>query len=203
LYPSPGAPRDHGLSPGADHLIDDMPELISQDVPSRRRGWARLDADGNEITTDEEDEIEHVLAQSRVRALAQVRASASSATPTLSPMELGAARRETLVPMTRTSITHVWDDDDEVTARVRINSPRQTAISPLTTDANGIASETSTSSHPITQTRSINRSHRSFEAFVADPLPMPLVDMMPRPRTLDRQYPRTVKVHKYANLAGR
>lgn len=34
----------------------------------RRRGWARLDLDGNEIPSDEEEEVERVRTESRIRA---------------------------------------------------------------------------------------------------------------------------------------
>jgi len=167
---------------------------------------ARLDADGNEVTTEAEDEIERAHTRSRVRALAQVRASASSVTPILSPIELGAARRETLVPMTRTSITHAWNDEDGVTARVRINRPRQMALPPFTADAiylNGIPSEFSISSHSDSRASPIHGSHDGLDALLVDPLPMPLVDMISRPPTLHKPYPKTVNVHKYADLAGR
>ncbi|KAL4265132.1 hypothetical protein AB1N83_005637 [Pleurotus pulmonarius] len=35
---------------------------------TRRRGWARLDADGNEIPSDEEEELERLRSEQRVRA---------------------------------------------------------------------------------------------------------------------------------------
>lgn len=179
-----------GSGPPGDQVVNAMPESTTSDVPRRPQGWARLNADGNEITTEAEDEMERAHARSRVRALVQIRTSASSATP----------RRETLIPMTRTSIAHVWDDDEGVTARVRINSPGQTVISPLTANVNAISSESSTTTHLSQQAGSMIVSPCSFDA---DPLPMPLVDMMSCSPALHRPYPRTVSVHKYASLAGR
>jgi hypothetical protein len=225
-YRGSGPPRGHGSSQGADYIVDDiMHESIAPEVPRRRRGWgksgcslsywilwlisscpARLDADGNEVTTEAEDEIERAHTRSRVRALAQVRASASSATSTLSPIELGAARRETLVPMTRTSITHAWNDEDGVTARVRINRPQQMPLPPFTPDAiylNGIPSESPISSHSDPRAGPIHDSHGCLDTLVVDPLPMPLADMISYPPTLHKSYPKTVNVHKYADLAGR
>jgi hypothetical protein len=152
-----------------------------------------------------EDEIESARVQSRVRALAQVRMSPSYATPTLPPLEFGASRRESLVSMTGTSITHAWNGDEGVTARVRIN-PRQAAISPSTDGAlyvNSFSSENSVSAYSLPQIQSINSPRHALDTFVADPLPIPLVDMMPRPQDLQKPYPRTVNVHKRANLAGR
>jgi hypothetical protein len=163
---------------------------------------ARLDADGNEVATEAEDEIERAQTRSRIRALAQVRASASSTTSTMSPID----RRETLVPMTRTSITHAWNDDDEVTARVRINRPRQVPFSPLRSSAihvNGIPMESPISSLSDPRIGPIHGSHGCLGTLVVDPLPMPLVDMVSRPPTLRKPYPKTVNVHKYADLAGR
>ncbi|KAJ7226013.1 hypothetical protein GGX14DRAFT_350210 [Mycena pura] len=45
----------------------------------RRRGWARLDLDGNPIPSDEEEELERSRAEYRIRALYQARASAAAA----------------------------------------------------------------------------------------------------------------------------
>jgi len=197
--PGPGPPRGYELSPRADQLVDDIPGSTTPDSPRHQRGWARLDADGNEITPEAEDEIDRARARSRVHALAQIRASTSSATPSLSPIELGAVRRETLIPITRTSTTHMWDDDER-TARVHINTPRQTAISSLTANVNMVSSGTPASAHPVPQACLINRPRHSF---VPDPLPMPLVDMITHPPTLHKSYLRTISVHKYASLAGR
>lgn len=191
-----------------DSENDETDDGVTESVPDaqrRRRGWARLDADGNEITTEVEDEIERARAQSRASAYAQIRMSASSAIPTLSPIELGAARRETFVSMTRTSITHTSNETERITARVRIN-PRQTAISPLTNDAtyvNSTSSEIPGPTYSGPQSRLVNRSPHSLGAFVVNPLPIPLVDMMPHPPNPYKPYPRTIGVHKYANLAGR
>jgi hypothetical protein len=217
-YHGSGIPRDYRSS---HYQVDDMHELTAPEAPRRRRGWgksscssfhwvlllisscpARLDADGNEVATEVDAEIERAHVRSRVRALAQVRESASSAAPTLSPIELGAIRRETLVPMTRTSITHTWNDDDGVTARVRINPPRQTFMSPLTADTIYM-NRTSSETHPDPRNRPIHSSRGYFDTYIANPLPMPLVDMIPDLPTLHKPSRRTVSVHKYANLAGR
>ena len=157
---------------------------------------ARLDADGNEITADE-DELERTRAQSRVRTQAQVR-SFTSSSPTLSPVELGTAARESLIPMTRTSITHS-PDDVEVMARVHINPPRQPDLFSSAIPANGDALHTSMSAQSYLQSRPTFGSYRSFQP---EPLPMPLADMIPPPK-LHIPNPRIVSVHKYANLAGR
>ena len=166
---------------------------------------ARLDADGNEITTEMEDEIESAHVQSRIRALAQVHMSPSYATPTLPPLELGASRRGSVVSMTRTSITHAWNEGEGLTARVHI-SPRQTAIFPSTNGApyvNNLSLENSVSAYSVPQVQSIHSPRHALDTFVADPLPIPLVDMVPRPMDLQKPYPRIVNVHKRANLAGR
>lgn len=134
--------------------------------------------------------MERRRVQSLVRSSPQVRPSNSSAAPTLSPLEFGAATRHTLVPVTRPSLAHPWDDNSAIIARVRINPPRQVDL-PAFTDA--FAPQYSTS---LYQT---SKSRRSFEP---EPLPMPLADMIPSP-ALHTPNPRIINVHKYANLAGR
>jgi hypothetical protein len=105
--------------------------------------------------------------------------------------------------MTGTSISHAWNDEDGVTARVRINRPRQMALPSFTPDAiylNGIPSE---SSHSDSRVGLIHGSHGCLDTLVVDPLPMPLAGMISCPPTLHKPYPKTVNVHKYADLAGR
>lgn len=134
--------------------------------------------------------MERRRVQSRLRSLPQVRPSNPSAAPTLSPLEFGAGTRQTLVPMTRPSLAHSWDDNGAIIARVRINPPRQADL-PAFTDV--FAPQYYAS---LYQT---SKSHHSFEP---EPLPMPLADMIPSP-ALHTPNPRIINVHKYANLAGR
>ncbi|KAJ3575911.1 hypothetical protein NP233_g775 [Leucocoprinus birnbaumii] len=51
----------------------------SGDPAPRRRGWARLDLDGNEIPSDEEEEFERLRSDSRMRATRRAQALASIA----------------------------------------------------------------------------------------------------------------------------
>ncbi|KAF9454970.1 hypothetical protein P691DRAFT_654626 [Macrolepiota fuliginosa MF-IS2] len=65
----------------------------SNDLP-RRRGWARLDLDGNEIPSDEEEEVERIRTESRMRASQRTQTLITSIslpgnmTPTPPPREL-------------------------------------------------------------------------------------------------------------------
>lgn len=134
---------------------------------------ARLDADGNEIPSEEEDVLENARTRSRARAVAGVR----PATPT----EFETIR--TLVPMTRTSHPESWDGEG-VIARVRIRPSRQAAD---VADSHG---------------KGKNCPSYSTPAFKADPLPMPLVDMIPQPGV--RRKPISItSVRPHASLAGR
>lgn len=53
--------------------------VFPPEVLARRRGWARLDPDGNEIPSDEEEELERSRTEYRIRALYQARMSAQAA----------------------------------------------------------------------------------------------------------------------------
>ncbi|KDQ54890.1 hypothetical protein JAAARDRAFT_71680 [Jaapia argillacea MUCL 33604] len=84
----------------------------------RRRGWARLDADGNEISTDEEDRVERDRTQIRIRMT-----TSQSVDQSIINMENGTRQTmiESLIPTTRTSISHATDEPRN--ARVRLNAP--------------------------------------------------------------------------------
>lgn len=158
---------------------------------------ARLDADGNEITTDEEDELERSRARSRVRALAQIRSSNTSDQPAMSPIEIGASRRETLIPMTRTSVPNSWDGAG-ATARVRIRSSRHAMAQAVASHSNGTIQD----AH-ATPTHSWNFSTSRSTFMQVDPLPMPIVDMISQPSVQRKPCLSIVRVDKYAGLAGR
>ena len=174
-------------------------QASAPNAPRRRRGWgrclvlamfhlsmmvfviARLDADGNEIPSEDEDVLENARIRSRARPFAGVRLI-SSTDPTSSSTEFDTTR-QTLVPMTRTSHPESWDDEG-ATARVRIRPSRQ-AISVANTHGKGK-----------------NCPSYDTPTFKADPLPMPLIDMIPQPAV--RRKPVSItRVHPHASLAGR
>ncbi|KAI0344074.1 hypothetical protein BDW22DRAFT_1483196 [Trametopsis cervina] len=70
LSPNYFLERDRSRSFSASEQLT-RSQLSSTSIPGRRRrGWARLDADGNEISTDEEEEYERNRSHMRVRAQA-------------------------------------------------------------------------------------------------------------------------------------
>lgn len=143
---------------------------------------ARLDADGNEIPSEEEDVLENARTRSRARAFAGVRPNSSTG-PTVASLTELENSRPTLVPMTRTSHPDPWDSEG-VTARVRIRPSRQT-VDPADIKGKGK-----------------NRSSCSCPPFKADPLPMPLVEMVPQ--ASGRRKPISItRVYPHASFAGR
>ncbi|KAJ6574012.1 hypothetical protein DFH09DRAFT_1078939, partial [Mycena vulgaris] len=153
----------------------------------RRRGWARLDHDGNAIPSDEEEELERSRAEYRVRALYQARASAAAVTsraerraqssidvPTLDNERSGGAFSNLI---TRTSVSPDDYPTRETTSpRVRLNSrdsvsgQRQgfgTVIDSVLAVDNR-PRQAQAGSDPYTT------SYGSSAPFVVDPLPIPL-----------------------------
>ncbi|KAH7929364.1 hypothetical protein BV22DRAFT_1125810 [Leucogyrophana mollusca] len=143
----------------------------------RRRGWARINADGDEIPSDEEEEIERTRARSRMR---------------LSHPD-GRSSEETFVPYTRTSIPHSSEYEPSV-ARVHIN-PQQTS--------SALYFFTPPEMSIIIKEESISLHADLPPRYPLDPLPTPLSQMMPSPAALNHSPPRIIAVPKHASLAGR
>ncbi|KAH9921416.1 uncharacterized protein B0H18DRAFT_1020960 [Fomitopsis serialis] len=123
------APRDRGGQRAAAPVSGRV-EVAPTNLGSarrRRRGWARLDQDGNEIPTDEEEEYERNRTQMRARALQLTsnqppeRLTRASST-TLPPPPPPAGRRLSFVPTTQ-SQGLFWPSSD-ADVRVRINTAR-------------------------------------------------------------------------------
>ncbi|OCB91635.1 hypothetical protein A7U60_g1096 [Sanghuangporus baumii] len=102
-------------------LITDSPSLNTNMATRRRRGWARLDANGDEIPTDEEEEIDRILTAQRVRTNQGV-AWRSSTNASSSSSTVLRTRLEYLAPTTRSVFSHATDDDDddENTSDIRV-----------------------------------------------------------------------------------
>ncbi|KAJ7275546.1 hypothetical protein B0H12DRAFT_1087728 [Mycena haematopus] len=172
----------------------------------RRRGWARLDPDGNAITSDEEEELERSRAEYRIRALYQSRALTSR-------VERLVQNSVDVLPDPNGSnlVTRTYIDDypsREVTSpRVRLNSRDSGAQrfgfgsvmdSVLTVD-----------NRPPRRTTDLRTTDFSYDVpygssvpFVVDPLPIPLSEMMP-PRSDLKGRVRGVRVSRNASFAGR
>ncbi|KAL5518614.1 hypothetical protein ACEPAH_297 [Sanghuangporus vaninii] len=102
-------------------LITDSPSLNTNMTTRRRRGWARLDANGDEIPTDEEEEIDRILTAQRIRTNQGV-AWRSSTNASSSSSAVLRTRLEYLAPTTRSVFSHATDDDedDENTSDIRV-----------------------------------------------------------------------------------
>lgn len=140
----------------------------------RRRGWAPLlDADGDEVISDDDDddgvERNHRSQMRLMYALPD--ATISSTSPR--------SEEDYSLPYTSTSIIHSLDDDPGEAIRVRLTSHQQ--------------SKEDLFSH--------NFFSRTYSQHV-DPLPAPLSDMLRHP-TVPAQVPQFIPVSKHASLAGR
>ncbi|KAL5534596.1 hypothetical protein ACEPAG_1059 [Sanghuangporus baumii] len=104
-------------------LITDSPSLpLNTNMAARRRrGWARLDANGDEIPTDEEEEIDRILTAQRIRTNQGV-AWRSGTNASSSSSAILRTRLEYLAPTTRSVFSHATDDDedDENTSDIRV-----------------------------------------------------------------------------------
>lgn len=90
----------------------------SSDSVRRRRGWARLlNADGDEVISDDEDEVE----RNRSSQLRLMYALPDATVPSTSPR----SEEDLFLPYTSASIIHPLDDDPAEAIRVRLNSHQQ------------------------------------------------------------------------------
>ncbi|KAG5646073.1 hypothetical protein DXG03_004496 [Asterophora parasitica] len=144
----------------------------------RRRGWARLDADGNEIPSDEEEEFERVRAEYRVQALTR---------PHSHDRTLEAQSHPGFHSLQAATTSASLSPDEGSIPRVRLNvrEPRP------------VAKKTVTS---IKTKRNLETTDVSSFVF-CHPLPMPLEEMVWSPPT--RKAPSVVMAPKHASLAGR
>ncbi|KAF9817484.1 hypothetical protein IEO21_03441 [Rhodonia placenta] len=145
---------------------------IASSSRSRRRGWARLDQDGNEIPTDEEDEYERNRALMRARALQlagrQAPVRLERAPPPIPPPPLP-EHRLSFIPTTQSMLR---SPPGESNARVRINSMPWAAIPSAHSDVNT----------PFVPQEEVDEDEPppvigSSRPFVPSLLPLPSVDM--------------------------
>ncbi|RDB29033.1 hypothetical protein Hypma_015111 [Hypsizygus marmoreus] len=163
--------------------------------PPRRRGWARLDPDGNEIPSDEEEELERVRAEYRVQAQSRPR-------PPNNLFGTGFDARPGLLqslhaPTTSTSLAPDDDADlnEDVIPRVRLNARDSRPFVGTVMDSVIAVDTLCKDAAPAVY------SSPPVSPFCPYPLPMPLEEMVwSAPKTRPT---RVVRVHKHANLAGR
>ncbi|GBE78512.1 predicted protein [Sparassis crispa] len=134
----------------------------------RRRGWARLDRDGNEIPTDEEEEYERNRAQMRSRALALSSRQAVRRTElALAELPLPPPPPLSLQPTTQTLF---WQSPGDSNVRVRLG--------PFPgTDMDGNVVPDSDDSATLREGPSQPRYFGSAVPFTPSPLPLPLVEV--------------------------
>lgn len=91
---------------------------ISSGSARRRRGWARLlNADGDEVISDDEDEVERNRSSQLRLMYALPDATVSSTSPR--------SEEDLFLPYTSASVMHPLDDDPAEAIRVRLNSHQQ------------------------------------------------------------------------------
>ncbi|KAF7340080.1 hypothetical protein MVEN_01926100 [Mycena venus] len=180
----------------------------------RRRGWARLDPDGNAIPSDEEEELERSRAEYRVQALYQARASAAAVT---SRAEWRPPRSVDVPPHPNPDgnlVTRTYIDDHTVreattSPRVRLNS-RDAAGQTRVGFGSVMDSVLAVDNRPSRPRRSSGDNihipydvpYGSSVPFVVDPLPIPLSEMMP-PMQAQKGRLTGVRVSRNAGLFGR
>jgi hypothetical protein len=146
---------------------------------------ARIDLDGNEIPTDEEDALERTRAQIRVREQSLPPQNMFQVVRLAAAAER-LSEESVLLPTTQPSSPGVIDENPIPYIRVHINGRGLTA-----TDVSFDQSDSSNTQPP--------------SSYRVNPLPMPLADMVdsypkPQPRVHDA---KTIKVSRVAHLAGR
>ncbi|KAK0208884.1 hypothetical protein DFS33DRAFT_1306180 [Desarmillaria ectypa] len=183
-------PRD-GTITGPRMTMSPPPESTTH-----RRHWARLDADGNEIPYDEEEEIErnhfHRLRTHERRLTAQ---------PVIEP---SSQRLSDLVPITQTSI--YADDDATIYRRPRVRLGRLEGgdLFEYNRASLDLSSGQYDYLYPSRRTAPSNEDPEYYGSnvpFYVDPLPMPLSEMVSSPSS--RLKKNAIRVHKNASLAGR
>ncbi|KII94401.1 hypothetical protein PLICRDRAFT_50369 [Plicaturopsis crispa FD-325 SS-3] len=179
--PHAGSARRPDTSGSEDTYVSDA------GVTRQRRGWARLDRDGNEIPADEEAQLEGARARARMQALSEGRLT-QSLSPHGGEMDPVRPPRREFRPTTRSSMVDSTRQPDVV--RVRINSWRSARL-PSSDEAAAMMAAAFASSE----------THSSAPREPINPLPMPLDAMVLSPRVPDP--PRAIVVHEHSNFAGR
>jgi hypothetical protein len=171
-----------------------------------------LDADGNEISTDEEEELERVRAEYRIRrSLNRSRATQSSQTDQVPESIPTSTTGSAFVPITRSTISQERDEPDA--ARVRINAIERRAMASaldsmlvLDRTRRSLPTTMDSSAPSHTEATSVSGNPEIFgspDPFVVDPLPMPLCTMLPVCNDGYKERVPHIPVPMHASWAGR
>ncbi|KAG6857632.1 hypothetical protein H0H87_010200 [Tephrocybe sp. NHM501043] len=145
----------------------------------RRRGWARLDRDGNEIPSEEEEELERARSEYRRRARSQ--------------LVTDTALHSAQAPTTSTSLTPGEGEDDPLTntqPRVRLGPHARSGYPGSVMD-----------SVTMIDTTAVKKSTSApVNPYLPSPLPIPIEDMVWTP---PKRKCRVNGVSRHASFAGR
>lgn len=164
---------------------------------------ARLDADGNEIPSEEEEEIERLRAESRVRAQNRPRTYVTAPTPGVE-VRPSLNNLHAFIPDTRTATSPDEDldfDHDDNPPRVHLG-PHDPRV--FYGSAPGVQQHASTSRTSRTQPNVSDQKHiPPSRPFYVNPLPMPLEEMVQvrKPSKNDRS--RVIRLSEHTIFAGR
>ncbi|GLB36543.1 hypothetical protein LshimejAT787_0308310 [Lyophyllum shimeji] len=158
--------------------------------PQRRRGWARLDPDGNEIPSDEEEELERVRTEYRVWAQSRPRAPVFTRDRVASHPGFHSLQAAT----TSTSLspdedTGPPDGVPRVRLSARDHQPHYGSVMDSVITVDSVRKEQTLPGPPF------------LAPFPPNPLPMPVEEMVWSPPK--RKTPRVVTIPRHASLAGR
>jgi hypothetical protein len=154
---------------------------------------ARLDPDGNEIPSDEEEELERIRAELRVNAQLPPR---NSLAPPVDGIDIR-PRLHSLHP--NPAIPHEYE------LSLRADHAPRSALDPRYRDAGwsdgSILDLVPTSAHY--NQPSLHRSVSQHPPFRPNPLPMPLEAMVTPSKRVQRHGQHIIRVVRHASLAGR
>ncbi|KAJ7748534.1 hypothetical protein DFH07DRAFT_564868 [Mycena maculata] len=172
----------------------------------RRRGWARLDPDGNAIPSDEEDELERSRAEYRLQALVQARAAGAPARAERRSVDGSGNDRNAGAFANLITRTSVSPDDyparETASPRVRLNSRDARNTGGQRLGFGSVMDSVMSVDNRPRQTRDTAAPYGSSVPYVVDPLPIPLSQMMP-PKTDQKVRLSGLRVSRQAALAGR
>ncbi|KAJ7151524.1 hypothetical protein C8R46DRAFT_486277 [Mycena filopes] len=177
----------------------------------RRRGWARLDRDGNAIPSDEEEELERARSEYRVRSAAERPAMASRAErraqSSIDGLEHERSGGAFSNLITRTSISpDDYPTRETASPRVRLNS--RDAVGPggqrlgFGTVMDSVLSVDTRPRHTPSLNIYGEYTYGSSVPFVIDPLPIPLSEMTTSRKESKGRF-AAVRMSRNAGFAGR
>ncbi|CCM01301.1 uncharacterized protein FIBRA_03350 [Fibroporia radiculosa] len=162
----------------SERVHQNVSQSMSGSLPTsrhRRRGWARIDTDGNEVPTDEEEEYERNRSQMRVRALQLLSGQVPQRTdrpPPQVPEPPSSRRRPSFVPTTQTLL---WPTP--IDSHVRVRMPLTDAASVVDIQRQFTPRDETEYEFANAEPLSTSQHIGSAVVFTPSPLPIPCVDL--------------------------